>query len=197
MLALPWTRPKPWLFAEHKKRIYRYFDGMILRRTDPLPLHQKLIDVGPELDIDLRLSASLHRDAPKGHVNVLKTIRRVFEINPYEEGGLTEAETTGLLNHFLGYVGQLKRRFVTDVEMCQGNLAFYASLVKRKPTYEEYCGFKLNHQFWIYQQAGPVFFGAMAALGGMDPGMTFWRAICGSEGQAMALKGQLDAVRRG
>src|SRR5574340_1110081 len=122
MSVLPWARTTPWHFVNRRRKIYRFFDGTNLRRVDPLPLHQALVDVGPELDIDLRLSVSIHKDAPKGHANALKTIRKVFEVTPYEEGGLTEAETTGLLNHFLSYVGFLKRRFATDVEQCQGNL---------------------------------------------------------------------------
>lgn len=170
------------------------------------------MDVGPELDADLvaatwvekldprvpaHVRAATSIRAAQAHASALQTIRDVFEVQDFAQGGLTETETLALLNHFLAYTGWLRRQLEPYVESCQGCLALYALLVRRKPTYVEHCGFVLNRQHVMYRQAGAVLIGVLTALGGLDPGMGFWRAITDGEGQAMTLRGQLQAARRG
>ena len=165
-------------------------------RVDPLSLYKKLMDIGPELDIDLKLASSIHKDAHLGHANALEQIREVFNLRGLEQKGLTETETFGLLNHFLTFAGCIRRTMEGYVKTCQGNIALYALLVGRKPTYAEHCGFLLNQQMILHKQAGAVLIGVLTALGGLDPGMNFWRAITEGEGQALSLKGQLQAARQ-
>lgn len=89
--------------------IYSYFDGEKTVGADPAVLHTRVMDVGPDLDVDIQLSQSPSKDAKLGHQQMLKKIRGIFNVKPWEEGGLTETETVNLLNHFLAFCGWVKK----------------------------------------------------------------------------------------
>ncbi len=106
-----------WLFGKRDeavyyprdREIYSYFDGQSVRRADPVALYKKVMEKGPELSIDIKLSNSIHKDAGKGQENALVKIRDIFGLKSFEEGGLTEWEAAELLDNFLEYCETLKK----------------------------------------------------------------------------------------
>lgn len=107
-----------WLFNNKRKidiyypkerLIYSYFNGEQTIKEDPMILWKKLMDHGPSLSIDIKVSKSPSKDAVKAHTNLVKTIREVFNVKSLCDNGLTEVETTDLLDHFMEYCDQLKK----------------------------------------------------------------------------------------
>ena len=99
--ALPGSAEDVYLPSE--RLLYRYFTGQEIVPADPMQLWQKLMEVGPELSIDMKVANSALKDAPKAHEAMLKKVRSIFSVKPWEEGGLSQLETIELLNHFLSW----------------------------------------------------------------------------------------------
>jgi hypothetical protein len=97
------------LFRPKQRLIYRYFDGSKEVMVDPMILYKKVMEHGPVLSIDMKLSVSQHSDNRLGHTNLVKRIREIFAVKPLEEGGLSELETVQLLDHFLGFTERIKK----------------------------------------------------------------------------------------
>jgi hypothetical protein len=97
------------LYTPGQRLIYSFHDGSKVVRADPLELYRKLMAVGPELNVDMKVSVSPSKDAPRAHENVVKKVREVFGVKPLEEGGLTELEAIQLLDHFLTFCGFVKK----------------------------------------------------------------------------------------
>lgn len=92
-----------------ERYIFRYWDGEKDRDEDPMELYIRMQDVGPELDVDLKVARSQLRDNYKGHVKAVEKIRGIFFVKPYKEGGLTNAECLNLLDYFLLWTGFEKK----------------------------------------------------------------------------------------
>lgn len=105
------------LFLPQERMIYQYFDGEKVRRVDPLEIFDKFMEVGPSLDIDIKVANSPSKDAKECGQRVLNTIRRIFDLKPLDEvSGMTRWETIDLFDHFFTYVSWLKKnssRFAT------------------------------------------------------------------------------------
>lgn len=108
------TKLKQWLsrwgsaeaydvYAPNQRCIYSYWNGRELLRVDPMILYKKLMEVGPELDVDIKVANSSSRDANKAYENMLAKIRQVFSVQPFDQGGLTEEETVALLDHYMAF----------------------------------------------------------------------------------------------
>lgn len=93
-----------------ERLIYRYHNGEKEVRADPMFLYKKIMARGPELAIDIKVSESLSKDAGTAHNNLIKTVRDIFDLKPFEQGGLTEIEVARLLDHFLIYVESVKKK---------------------------------------------------------------------------------------
>ncbi len=91
------------LYTLEERRIYRYYDGEKLVSADPMALHKRVMDVGPELSVDMKVANSPMKGAKEAHEKMLSKIRVIFSVKRFEEGGLTELETIDLLDHFLNY----------------------------------------------------------------------------------------------
>jgi hypothetical protein len=107
------------LFAPAERLIYRYYTGTVegqpvYRAIDPLPLYKKLMEKGPELDINLKVSQSASKDAVVCHGKLMDELRRIFDVADYEQGGLTDWEVRALFDHFLLFVGRQKKVGRTD-----------------------------------------------------------------------------------
>ena len=89
--------------------IYRYWDGKETVAADPMVLFKGIMAAGADLFIDLKVAMSPSKDASKALDNSVRKVRGIFKVKPFEEGGLTEAETMALLDHFLAYVDGLKK----------------------------------------------------------------------------------------
>ena len=124
-----WYKPWTWLgngktditsfanYSVNERLIYQYFDGTKVVRADPLILFKKVMNVGLELSVDMKVANSPMKSAGESYTKAVGKIRSLFAIKPFEEGGLTEVESFGLLNHFLDYCEQVKKNssfFVTS-----------------------------------------------------------------------------------
>lgn len=97
------------IFSLGERLIYRYNDGKKMVQADPLRLYKAVMTVGPELEIDIKVSKSPSKDAAAAHEQALLKIRKVFGVKPLEEGGLTEIETFRLFDHFMSFCGIKKK----------------------------------------------------------------------------------------
>ncbi len=92
--------------------IYHYWDGQKKVSADPMTLYKKLMSVGPELAVDIQVANSTlvkNEDSIKANNSLIRKIREIFSVKSYEEGGLTEAATANLLDHFLIYTEVVKK----------------------------------------------------------------------------------------
>jgi hypothetical protein len=97
------------LFMPEDRLIFNYWDGKEVVRVDPIVLYKKMQEKGPEMSIDIKVAHSMSKDANTAHSSLVKKIRDIFGVKAYEEGGLTELETTQLLDHFLLFCHLLKK----------------------------------------------------------------------------------------
>lgn len=110
---LSWfRRPAPEddaVYTVRQRLIYSYFDGERQVRADPMELYKRVMAVGPELDIDMKVSRSPSKDAPKAHSEMIAKVRDIFGLKPFEQGGLTQLEALRLLDHFMNFCGVQKK----------------------------------------------------------------------------------------
>lgn len=97
------------VFNPTERKIYSYFDGEKTVKADPMALYKKIAGIGPELSIDIKVAQSRSKDNVKAHTQAMEKVRGIFNIKPFEEGGLTEAELQALLDHFLTYCEGVKK----------------------------------------------------------------------------------------
>lgn len=98
------------VYRPKERMIYAYFDGEKEVKADPLALFKKVAAVGPELSVSLKVSRSLSKDAAKASDEADASIRQLFGVKPFGEGGLTEVECLQLLDHFMAYCDDLKKK---------------------------------------------------------------------------------------
>ncbi len=103
------AKPNYDTYKPSERVIYTYWNGQNNVTEDPIIVYRRLMDVGPELSVDMKVSTSIHKDAGIAYVAMVKKIRGIFDLKPMSEGGLTEAETVQLLDHFLTFCGMVKK----------------------------------------------------------------------------------------
>lgn len=99
----------PDVYKPAEMLIYRYWNGKADVAADPLTLYKKMMAKGPELNIDMKIATSAHSDAGKAHDSMLVKIREIFDVKPFEEGGLTQLATIELLDDFLIFCDRVKK----------------------------------------------------------------------------------------
>ncbi len=95
-----------------ERAIYSYFDGAKMVRADPVVLYKGLMAVRSELAVDIKVANSTlvkAADAKEAHDRLIAKIRGIFGLKSLEEGGLTESEAYGLMDHFLVYAERVKK----------------------------------------------------------------------------------------
>lgn len=97
------------VYDPKEKMVYRYWDGEGMRRADPMVLWRAMMEVGPELAIDIKVADSPLKDAPKAHQSACKKIRGVFSIKEFDQGGLSEVKLLELADHFMIYCHSVKK----------------------------------------------------------------------------------------
>lgn len=97
------------IYRPKERLIYTYWNGRETVQADPLTLYKKMMQVGPELSIDIKVANSESKDANKAHDGVIRKIRGIFNTLPMESGGLSEIETCELLDHFLVFCETVKK----------------------------------------------------------------------------------------
>lgn len=99
-------------FYKPKERlIYKYFDGSKNMTADPMLLYRRLMEKSPDLSIDIQVSNSVSKDRNKARDSMLEKIRWIFSLRKFEEEGLTEAECELLLEHFVNWCDDLKKKY--------------------------------------------------------------------------------------
>jgi hypothetical protein len=101
-------------YKVEERQIYSYptcWDNSGLVHRDPMVLYKKLMEVAPELSIDIKVANSPSKDAADGQNKALRKIKTIFDVKEMEEDGkgLTQAQILGLFDNFLLYVDQVKK----------------------------------------------------------------------------------------
>lgn len=99
----------PSVYSTTERAIYRYTDGSKMVTADPLVLVRKLMEIQPELAVDIKVAHSPSKDNLKAHVEMIAKLRNLFGVKPIEDGGLTESQLLDLFNHFLEYIDAVKK----------------------------------------------------------------------------------------
>ncbi len=99
--------------------IYSYWNGERVIKADPLVLYKRVMAVGPELSIDMKVALSISKDAPVKQAEVAKRIRELFLVLPlhnefeleHPDGRktLTDTQVFELLDSFMGYCDNVKK----------------------------------------------------------------------------------------
>lgn len=178
-------------YSAKRRKIYTYWNGKAYVQADPMELAKKLFQVGQALSIDMKIAAfPNYPAAPSAHDSMVATIRELFDLVPLPEGGLSESESVDLLNHFLIYLGMMKKTYEAYSDLTGGNIGHLRMYLGRMPTYEEFYGLWLNKNRSQYRQAAMVALGAGIAFGSVDPGEDYFRAIAEGEDEAKFLRMQ-------
>lgn len=107
-------------YTPRERLIYTYFTGTDAKgkrqyaRADPLELWKRVMDNGPAITINMKVAASKSKDARAKHDELMEDLRKAFQVRPYREGGLTDVELMDLFNHFMAYVGGVKKNSPTS-----------------------------------------------------------------------------------
>src|SRR5258708_39847256 len=99
-------------YRPSEQQIYRYFDGQKVVSSDPMILYKKLMEVGPDLAVDIQVSESTlvkNYESIAAQNKVQEKIRKIFNVKSFVDGGLTEAKAGELLDHFLVYTEIVKK----------------------------------------------------------------------------------------
>lgn len=108
------------LFSVNERKIFTYFDGTYRYllgfikfknyvKADPIVLYKRYAQVGPDIYADEIAANSVMKNAPEAHSKMIERIRGIFDIKPYEKGGLTEAEVYLLMVKFVQYTELVKK----------------------------------------------------------------------------------------
>lgn len=97
------------LYKPIERYIYQYFDGEKVRKADPMVICKRLADKGYLISVDMRAANAGMKDSPKKHDDAIAAIRYVFDLKPYDQGGLTELEVVSLLEHYLTFEDYQKK----------------------------------------------------------------------------------------
>lgn len=117
-----------------KRCIYTYWNGHKLIKADPLPIYKKIVSQGQLLSIDIKISNSISKEAPNRHTEMVKRIRGIFELDSFEQGGLSELETVQLLDHFMAFCTKLKKNSNPSVTSSTLTEEFNSFSEKDQPT---------------------------------------------------------------
>lgn len=93
--------------ANRRRAIFRYFDGQRQRGIDPLAA-TRAFHQHPTFNLERHLPGLDEGDAESIELTV-KAMRDIFGIKPWEQGGLTEAETLNVLRDFDVYLDLVKK----------------------------------------------------------------------------------------
>lgn len=97
------------LYKPSERMIYRYFDGQKNVEVDPMIIFRAVSDHKHELSVDMKVSSLPMKGNIEAYQTLLNTIRKIFNVKPHAEGGLTEIETVALLDHWLVYEDTQKK----------------------------------------------------------------------------------------
>lgn len=108
------------LYNPRERNLYSYWNGEFVRsflffrkrkivKADPVELWKRVMEVGPEMANDVAAATSPSKFAVKAHNDLDANIRNIFGIKSFAEGGLTQVQVAGLLDHFLQFCNSIKK----------------------------------------------------------------------------------------
>lgn len=102
------------VYTPSEKCIYTYWNGKEWANADPIAVFRRLKEVWGDLSVDMKVARSPMKDATIAHRKALDKIRKIFNLAPlrddlYADNTLTDVQASDLLDHFLTYVGSLKK----------------------------------------------------------------------------------------
>lgn len=109
--------PGAGLYRPAERKLYGYWNGHKTIWEDPLVLYKKLMEVGPELSVDIKVANSSMKGNIEASNNMVEKIRTIFDIEPYDKNnprssGLTQIQLADLLGHFMSYCEDIKKNSV-------------------------------------------------------------------------------------
>lgn len=110
------------LYKPKKRNIFKFFNGKEIVQGDPMVIYKRIMEVGPELHISLRVADSPSKDAVQAHTDAVVSIRKIFGLDApkdplraADEGCLEEPEVIDLLDRFLLYKETVKKNSPNSV----------------------------------------------------------------------------------
>lgn len=103
-------------YSPRQRMIYRHCVGFTADREpvmvskDPMVLWRRMSAQGAELNVNMRVAVSPSKGAAECHKKLMAQVRDIFEVKSFEEGGLTELELSQLLDHFLTFIAEVKKK---------------------------------------------------------------------------------------
>jgi hypothetical protein len=102
------------LYRPKERKLYGYWNGYKTIWEDPMVLYKRLIEVGPELSVDIKVANTTMKGNIEASQAVVDKIRVIFDVKPYDkekphQSGLTEIQLTDLLGHFMMYCDHVKK----------------------------------------------------------------------------------------
>lgn len=122
------------MYKPRERKIYSYYDGSKVVKADPMVIFKKIMDKAPEISIEMSVSTSISKDASKAHNDLIKRLRGIFNIKSLEEGGLSEAESIELFDHFMSYIDEVKKNSRNSVTPSVDSKASKSSSEESPPT---------------------------------------------------------------
>lgn len=105
-----WATEDLTIFKADDMLIYTYSDGQKMVKADPMVLFKRWSEKEREIEVDLKAAQTPGFDkANEAYDAALNRIRWIFNIKPFEEGGLTEIKTLDLYNHLVMFFIEVKK----------------------------------------------------------------------------------------
>lgn len=99
------------IFKPEDKGLFEYWNGEKLIAADPMALYRKLMTKALEIDNCYKVATSQSTAAINYYDDLVKTIRLIFEVKQFTEGGLTDDLCVKLLDCFLVFVDDVKKNW--------------------------------------------------------------------------------------
>jgi len=115
-----------WLFPKKdsdgytptERHVFKFNNGFKTVVADPLVIWKKLMEKFPEISQAGKVAYSQSKDALTFHDKLIEQIRLLFDLKPYDDASLSELEkwplttdeTLALLNDFLAYCEEAKKK---------------------------------------------------------------------------------------
>jgi len=125
------------IYMPKERKLFSYFNGEKLIREDPMTLYFKMMEVGPELAIDIKVAVSPMKDADDFRKKAYDKMRSVFGVNRHtpDTPGLTDLETIDLFSRFQAYLDDLKKNVKSTPTPVEETLVpSVSSSVENQPT---------------------------------------------------------------
>jgi len=119
-LATMLEKLKNWFFARALNRhrlLFRYWDGSRFVSADPFVLLRRMLNTTKfDADADVKaLSLPEPTIVAKKIGFIAEGIREIFELKPFEQGGLSELECVNLLMLFSDFLNSVKKNGVSSL----------------------------------------------------------------------------------